>query len=211
MSSASLIPLEGIQSRIVVLRGQRVLLDSDLAELYGVPTKRLNEQVKRNAARFPEDFVFRLTKEEVRSIDQVRSQTVTGSAKHRNPNHKAIYTELAELDARVFHNVGLPLAGTPLADGELRGRCGMPQAAALQRRGVSCLPTECETSALSAIIEAIRQLRSASPTFRRAPRPRAPSLLSGAARRARDHLRATRFVTEPVLPENRRRIGFKTA
>jgi hypothetical protein len=57
-------PEEHIQNRILVLRGQRVLLDRDLAALYGVPTKRLNEQVRRNANRFPEDFCFTLTREE---------------------------------------------------------------------------------------------------------------------------------------------------
>ncbi|MFN0079209.1 MAG: ORF6N domain-containing protein [Prosthecobacter sp.] len=50
-----------IHQLILILRGERVILDSDLAALYGVPTKRLNEQVKRNADRFPEDFAFRLT------------------------------------------------------------------------------------------------------------------------------------------------------
>ncbi len=50
-----------IEPLIINLRGQRVILDSDLAQVYGVPTKRLNEQVKRNAERFPEDFIFRLT------------------------------------------------------------------------------------------------------------------------------------------------------
>lgn len=50
--------------RILTLRGHRVILDADLAELYGVTTKRLNEQVKRNAARFPSDFMFRLTARE---------------------------------------------------------------------------------------------------------------------------------------------------
>jgi len=53
-----------IESRILTLRGQRVLIDSDLAELYGVPTKRLNEQVKRNRARFPADFMFQLNADE---------------------------------------------------------------------------------------------------------------------------------------------------
>ena len=53
-----------IQARILTLRAQRVMLDADLAKLYQVPTKRLNEQVKRNRARFPADFVFRLTAEE---------------------------------------------------------------------------------------------------------------------------------------------------
>ncbi len=57
-------PPKPIDSIILTVRGQRVILDTDLAELYGVPTKRLNEQLKRNADRFPEDFAFRLTGEE---------------------------------------------------------------------------------------------------------------------------------------------------
>jgi hypothetical protein len=57
----SIIPLEEIQSRILILRGQRVMIDSDLAELYGVTTKRLNEQVRRNQSRFPRGFMFHLT------------------------------------------------------------------------------------------------------------------------------------------------------
>lgn len=65
---------EEIAQRIFVLRGQRVLLDADLARIYGVPTGRLNEQVKRNARRFPEDFVFQLTREETQSIARLRSQ-----------------------------------------------------------------------------------------------------------------------------------------
>ncbi|OAM88730.1 ORF6N domain-containing protein [Termitidicoccus mucosus] len=64
MLPLDLIPVEHVQSRILVLRGQRVLIDSDLAQLYGVTTKRLNEQVKRNQRRFPEDFLFQLTPEE---------------------------------------------------------------------------------------------------------------------------------------------------
>lgn len=59
--SALAIPVE---SRIFVLRQQKVILDRDLAELYGVPVKRLNEQVKRNRERFPDDFMFQLTKAE---------------------------------------------------------------------------------------------------------------------------------------------------
>lgn len=59
-----LIPLSRIQQRILVIRGQKVMLDMDIAELYGVLTKRLNEQVKRNHKRFPGDFMFRLTVKE---------------------------------------------------------------------------------------------------------------------------------------------------
>lgn len=56
---SAIIP-ETVASRILALRGQRVMLDADLAELYGVTTKRLNEQVKRNVERFPDDFMFQL-------------------------------------------------------------------------------------------------------------------------------------------------------
>jgi ORF6N domain len=80
----SIVPApEHIACDILVLRGQRVLLDTHLAALYGVTTKRLNEQVKRNAERFPDDFVFRLTRSEVEALN--RSQIATGSQKHRDP------------------------------------------------------------------------------------------------------------------------------
>jgi len=62
--NSELIPQEAIQSRILILRGKRVMLDRDLAMLYDVPTRRLNEQVKRNIKRFPEPFMFQLTIEE---------------------------------------------------------------------------------------------------------------------------------------------------
>ncbi len=67
------------ESRILVLRGQRVILDEDLAELYGVPAKRLNEQIKRNADRFPPDFLFRLSRWEYQNL---RSQIATSSSSH---------------------------------------------------------------------------------------------------------------------------------
>jgi phage regulator Rha-like protein len=68
-----------VESRILILRRQRVILDSDLAELYGVSVKRLNEQVRRNRERFPADFMFRLIAKE----DQIlRSQIATSSQKH---------------------------------------------------------------------------------------------------------------------------------
>jgi hypothetical protein len=62
--TASVIPVDSLEKSILSLRGQRVILDADLAALYGVTTKRLNEQVRRNRDRFPEDFMFRLTNEE---------------------------------------------------------------------------------------------------------------------------------------------------
>jgi ORF6N domain len=78
-----LVPVEDIAHAILILRGQKVLLDSELAALYGVPTKALNQAVKRNSDRFPEDFLFRLTGPETDAVN--RSQIVTGSQKHRDP------------------------------------------------------------------------------------------------------------------------------
>ncbi len=77
MPSPETAPALLIESRIWLIRGQKVLLDSDLAELYGVPTKAFNQAVKRNLHRFPEDFMFRLTLEEGRHLESLRSQTVT--------------------------------------------------------------------------------------------------------------------------------------
>ena len=59
-----MIPDEVIMNKILLIRGKNVMIDSDLASLYGVPTKRLNEQVKRNIKRFPAHFMFQLTQEE---------------------------------------------------------------------------------------------------------------------------------------------------
>jgi hypothetical protein len=64
METLKMNELKPIEPKILTLRGQRVILDADLAEIYGVATKRLNEQVKRNADRFPDDFIFQLTNEE---------------------------------------------------------------------------------------------------------------------------------------------------
>lgn len=61
-------PVELIASKILFIRGQRVIIDADLAELYGVATKVLNQAVKRNAARFPEDFMFRLSSQEKQEV-----------------------------------------------------------------------------------------------------------------------------------------------
>ncbi len=71
-----IIPSEIIERKILLLRGQKVILDAHLAELYDVPTKRLNEQVRRNIGRFPLDFMFQLTWEE---FENLKSQFATSS------------------------------------------------------------------------------------------------------------------------------------
>jgi len=73
---ATVIPLEQIERKIVLVRGHKALLDAHLAALYGVTTKRLNEQVRRNRSRFPGDFMFQLNSEEVESL---RSQIATSN------------------------------------------------------------------------------------------------------------------------------------
>ena len=76
MKQSSLIPVERIEKAIYLIRGEKVMLDRDLAAMYGVPTKVFNQAVKRHKERFPSDFMFQLTKEEAVSI-RLRSQSVT--------------------------------------------------------------------------------------------------------------------------------------
>ncbi len=89
--AANIIPIESV---IQTVRGEKIILDADLARIYGVTTKRLNEQVKRNPDRFPSDFVFRLTQGEWERLagriansdrPENRSQIATGSQRHRDP------------------------------------------------------------------------------------------------------------------------------
>ncbi|MBW2250294.1 MAG: ORF6N domain-containing protein [Deltaproteobacteria bacterium] len=79
----AIIPVESIVKKIIVLRGEKVLLDRDLAELYEVPTKVLNQAVKRNERRFPSDFMFRLTKQE-------KKELVTNCDRFRTLKHSSV-------------------------------------------------------------------------------------------------------------------------
>ena len=85
---------ESIHSKILLIRNHRVMIDVDLAELYGVTTKRLNEQVKRNSKRFPNDFMFRLTKSEksevVANCDHLNRLKYSHSLPHVFTEHGAI-------------------------------------------------------------------------------------------------------------------------
>jgi hypothetical protein len=78
-----LVPVERILQSILVLRGRRVLLDADLAELYGVTTKRFNQQVRRNLGRFPADFMFQLADAEAASLRLQIATLKTGRGRHR--------------------------------------------------------------------------------------------------------------------------------
>src|SRR5574341_1960545 len=110
-------PVERIVSRILLVRGQKVMLDADLAGIYSVTTKALNQAVKRNLERFPSDFAFRLNAIEAENlksqiatsishpldsnVDSInRSQIVTGSQKHRDPRaYPWVFTEHGALMA----------------------------------------------------------------------------------------------------------------
>ena len=85
MTKKDLVPVEYVERRILSIRGLNVIIDADLAELYGVETRVLNQAVRRNASRFPEDFAFCLSPEE---FENLRSQTVMSSwGGRRTPPH----------------------------------------------------------------------------------------------------------------------------
>ncbi len=79
----SLVPIEVIEKKILLINGQKVMLDSDLSALYGVTTKRLNEQVRRNLKRFPADFIYQLSQEEFESLRSHFATLKSGRGKHR--------------------------------------------------------------------------------------------------------------------------------
>ena len=85
-----------LQNRILTIRGERVILDSDLAEIYGIETKRLNEQVRRNAERFPSDFAFVLTPQEAGNL---KSQIATSSSHGGRRKIPRVFTEHGALMA----------------------------------------------------------------------------------------------------------------
>ena len=94
-----------ITTPIVTVRGKRVILDADLARIYGVPTRRLNEQVRRNADRFPPDFAFVLTEQEVANL---KSQIATSSS---CPNRSQFATTSRNSNSRRSYLMHLPNTG----------------------------------------------------------------------------------------------------
>ena len=83
--SSKIVHIENIQQKIHLIRGKQVMLDSDLAELYGVSTGRLNEQVKRNIKRFPADFMFQLSEKEWENLISQNTTSRWGS-RRKLPN-----------------------------------------------------------------------------------------------------------------------------
>ena len=134
--SASLQPLENIENLIHVIRGKQVMLDRDLARLYGVETKILNQAVKRNIERFPEDFMFQLSKEEfenwksqltISNTDEfLRSQFVT-----IENEGEVLSSQNASIDMRGRHVKYMPYAFTESGIAMLSGVLRSPQAVSM--------------------------------------------------------------------------------
>ena len=135
VESASIQPLENIENLIHVIRGKQVMLDRDLARLYGVETKRLNQQVQRNLERFPEDFMFQLNKEEFEnwksqfatsnSDESLRSQFAT-STEEENWKSQFATSNSIKMGARK-----LPYAFTESGIAMLSGVLRSPQAVSM--------------------------------------------------------------------------------
>ena len=104
----ALIPVEVIEQRILLIRGQRVMLDADLAMLYGVPTRVLNQAVRRNLKRFPQDFMFKLSQPE-------KDQVITICDHLKNLKY-----------AKALPNAFTPLENRAIYSGDDRDECSIP-------------------------------------------------------------------------------------
>lgn len=100
----SLIPDDRIERTILLIRGHNVILDRDLAGMYGVSTKRLNEQVRRNLPRFPDDFMFQLTAEESESLRSQFATLKTGRGQHRKYRPYAFTEQGVAMLSSVLHS-----------------------------------------------------------------------------------------------------------
>jgi hypothetical protein len=153
---------------IFELRGHRVIIDSDLAALYGVTTKRLNEQVKRNVARFPEDFSFVLGELEIGEMN--RSQIATGSRKHRDPRFPPrVFTEHGAIQAsNVLNSPKAVEMGVHVVRAFVRLRQALFAHGELKKQ-VEMLERKYERhdKEIAAVLSVIRRLMAAPPETRR--------------------------------------------
>lgn len=152
------IPVEQIAARILLIRGEKVILDADLAELYGVETRAIVQAVKRNPERFPEDFMFQLTREE---FEVLRSQVViskqAGSGGRRYPPHAFTEQGVAMLSA-VLHSSRAILVNVEIMRAFVRLRKMLASNEELARK-LSTLERKYDGQ-FKAVFDAIRQLMS---------------------------------------------------
>lgn len=157
MNKTSIIPAERIERAILLVRHQKVMLDADLAALYGVPTRRLNEQVRRNLKRFPADFMFELTPKEIGAL---RSQIAT-SKRGRGGRRYAplVFTEqgVAMLSS-VLHSERAVQVNVEIMRAFVRLRQMLASHADLARR-LAALEKKYDVQ-FKAVFDAIRELMS---------------------------------------------------
>jgi ORF6N domain-containing protein len=167
------VPEERIRRAIVMLRGQRVLLDAELAALYGVTTKRLNEQVRRNPGRFPPDFMFRLSDEEDRALrSHFATSNEVGSGRGGRRYLPYVFTEHGAIMAATVLNspqaIEMSLyvvrAFVKLREVLSSNRVLSRKLDELERRLTKRLDDHDE--AIAAILSAIRELTNPPPTTR---------------------------------------------
>ena len=165
---SELIPVAHVEKCILLIRGQRVILDADLARLYGATTKRLNEQVKRNPERFPADFVFRLTaaekKQVVANCDHLRGLKFSPALPYAFTEHGAIMAaNLLRSPEAVKVSVFVVRAFI-----KLREMLSTHRELAEKLRELE-LKLENHDEQIVALIDAIRQLMDGPPARRRPP------------------------------------------
>jgi len=175
MNKTEIVLAKRVSSKIVILRNQKIILDSDLAELYGVPVKRLNEQVKRNHERFPADFLFTLTSEEYQNLSsQDSSSTSTHGGRRYLPN---AFTEHGAIMAATVLNSKRAIEMSLFV---VRAFVRMRQALAINQHVVSKLSElearlDSHDDEIQDIVEAIRELLTPLPASQRRIGFEAPS------------------------------------
>ena len=184
MNKTAIVLTKRVGSKILVLRNQKVILDSDLAELYGVSVKQLNQQIKRNRNRFPSDFVFTLTKAEYAGL---RSQIVTSNSSRGGRRYlPTAFTEHGSIMAASVLNSKRAIEMSIFV---VRAFVKMREALLFNRQVVSKLD-ELETrldahdADLQEIIEAIRELMAPLPANNRRIGFEAPSNSAKGANKA---------------------------
>ena len=152
-----------VEGMIMLLRGERVIPDYDLAKLYGVTTGRLNEQVRRNAARFPEDFVFHLSEEEFANLKSQSATSSSGWGGRRKPPH-AFTEHGAIMAANVLNSPRAVQASVFVVRAFVRLRRMMVQHKELASR-LDELERKLEghDRQIIAVVDAIRQLMAPPP------------------------------------------------
>lgn len=163
MNKTAIILAKRVSAKILVLRNQKIILDTDLAELYGVPVKRLNEQLKRNLKRFPPDFLFTLTRAEYQNL---KSQNATSSSAHGGRRYLPhAFTEHGAIMAATVLNSKRAIEMSIFV---VRAFVGMRQALAVNRHIVSKLSElearlDSHDAEIQDLVDAIRELMAPLP------------------------------------------------